>query len=763
MDDRIADRWYDAVSVTAAWPPMSPTQLTSPVPTAEHLPCVTVRIDPSPRVEPSSLSGSPDPCAGTTADATAQGLVVPADACPSPMAPAPPASEGPGDDGAAGMRAELRELTGQLLGALAADPVDRAAGRTVGARLARVGFTGPDALARTVEVLGPPLSAAAGPGRAQAAFAVLGAVASGHGEAVRKCALAAVRDRHSAELTGLRRAERARRLGDKRFRSVFEHAGIGTLVVADSGTILEANDTARAIVGRDLTRLSIGDVWDLVPPRDRAGLIDMWAAVRAGRPGHGFWRLDREADPDGNEVWVSLTAAMVDDETAAGGSYYAVTIEDVTSRHDPRAGAGHSGGLDRGDAPGGDHGRPPGRLLGTGADRPVPGSSASRQGAAAAATARLTRSIAAALRTGQFVVHYQPIVRLTDGTIQGAEALVRWDHPRQGLLSPEEFIGVAEESGLIVPLGLHVLETACRDAARWAGAAAATRLAAPDGEAVPGLPGVSGADCVDGVGMRGGAVPDPFVSVNLSVRQLEEPDLVPVILGIVERAGLDPRCLQLELVENLMIDAFGRQPEALHQLADAGIRIAIDDFGTGYSNFAYLPTLPVGALKLAGQFCARDEDDGADETDDEVEADADAGSGAGVSSGAGVAVGDPASVVALAAGGGGERARLLAERSETEAMDQMVEGIVSIAHRLGHIVTAESVETRAQAARMLALGVDLGQGHLFGRPMCADKMAVAFAAGGATVPFPGAPDVPGGPLVPAARDGHRHRAAHRHS
>lgn len=96
-------------------------------------------------------------------------------------------------------------------------------------------------------------------------------------------------------------------------------------------------------------------------------------------------------------------------------------------------------------------------------------------------------------------------------------------------------------------------------------------------------------------------------------------------------------------------------------------------------------------------------------------------------------------------------------------MDQMIEGIVSIAHGLGHIVTAESVETRAQAARMLALGADLGQGHLFGRPMCADKMATAFAAAsGASAPVLGTPDGPVISLVPVARDGHHHRLTHRH-
>jgi len=340
----------------------------------------------------------------------------------------------------------------------------------------------------------------------------------------------------------------------------------------------------------------------------------------------------------------------------------------------------------------------------------------------------------------ELVVHYQPIVRLADGTIQGAEALVRWDHPRLGMLFPEEFISVAEESGLIVPLGLHVLETACLDAASWAEVVAAA---------------------------RGGDLPGPFVSVNLSVRQLEEPDLVPTILDIVKRTGLDPRRLQLELVENLMIDTAGRQPESLRQLAEAGIRIAIDDFGTGYSNFAYLPKLPVRALKLAGQFCAEDASDEVEALDERDAAASPLTQGA--SGGAlGAAGARGASSTASARGASGApgvvvdtvvRPALSGELSGPEAMDRMIEGIVSIAHQLGHVVTAEAVETAEQAARMLTLGADLGQGHYFGRPMCADKMAAAFAA---TAETSGAAAGSTVAAVPTARDGHG-RHSHRHA
>lgn len=409
----------------------------------------------------------------------------------------------------------------------------------------------------------------------------------------------------------------------------------------------------------------------------------MWAAVRAGRSGHGIWRLDRTAGPDGGPVWVALTATMVEDDAAR--VCFAVTIEDVTYRPDPRYAPGQAGP---------DASAPTAAGAVTGSD----GATSQRVDATrvsesdqAAAAARTTRAIAAALRDGQFVVHYQPIVRLLDGRIQGAEALVRWNHPRRGMRRPEEFIGAAEESGLIVPLGLHVLETACQDAARWANVAA-TATALGDDE-----PPVR-----------------PFVSVNLSVRQLEEPDVVPVILRIVERAGIEPGRLQLELVESLMLDTVGRPLEALRALAAAGIRIAIDDFGTGYSNFAYLPTLPVSSLKLAGQFAGQVDDD----------ADVD----------------------------GPDAGR---ESLSALALDHMVEGIVLIAHRLGHTVTVEGVETREQAARMLAHGADFGQGHLFGHPVCSDRLAAVFAgepagAGGRHGPHPTV--MP----VPAARDHRLH-------
>lgn len=183
--------------------------------------------------------------------------------------------------------------------------------------------------------------------------------------------------------------------------------------------------------------------------------------------------------------------------------------------------------------------------------------------------ARITLSAAmpAALEREEFYVDYQPIVSLADGSLLGVEALVRWAHPEFGRLGPDRFIGLAEETGLIVPLGRWVLETACRQAMKWRAAGAS-----------------------------------PSVSVNLAARQVAEPGLVDDIASIISDVGIPPTSLQLELTESAIMGTTGEPLEALRRLVDLGVRIAIDDFGTGYSNLAYLRHLPVHVLKIAGSF-----------------------------------------------------------------------------------------------------------------------------------------------------------------
>jgi EAL domain-containing protein (putative c-di-GMP-specific phosphodiesterase class I) len=181
----------------------------------------------------------------------------------------------------------------------------------------------------------------------------------------------------------------------------------------------------------------------------------------------------------------------------------------------------------------------------------------------------LSAALPSALDRGEFEVEYQPLVRFSDGSLVGVEALVRWRHPTYGRLSPDRFISLAEETGLIVPLGRWVLREACREARRWQDMSPDRRF---------------------------------FVSVNLAVRQSRDPALVSDVTAILEETGLEPGRLQLELTESAIMGTADEALAVLHTLSDKGIRIAIDDFGTGYSNLAYLRHLPVHSLKIAGSF-----------------------------------------------------------------------------------------------------------------------------------------------------------------
>ncbi|MCC0098042.1 EAL domain-containing protein [Streptomyces flavotricini] len=182
----------------------------------------------------------------------------------------------------------------------------------------------------------------------------------------------------------------------------------------------------------------------------------------------------------------------------------------------------------------------------------------------------LTSTLRPAVERGEFALEYQPLVDLESGAVRGVEALVRWNHPQFGTLTPNRFIGIAEEDGSIVQLGRWVLRTACRQARRW-------QIERPSDSPV-------------------------FVSVNVAVRQVWDSDLVGDVAEILAETGLAPQLLQLELTESAVMGSAGRPLQALQALSDMGVRIAIDDFGTGYSNLAYLSRLPVSVLKLDGSF-----------------------------------------------------------------------------------------------------------------------------------------------------------------
>lgn len=193
------------------------------------------------------------------------------------------------------------------------------------------------------------------------------------------------------------------------------------------------------------------------------------------------------------------------------------------------------------------------------------------RGGAEVARYRLAADLPAAVESGQFFCEYQPIVSLADGTVSGVEALVRWRHPRFGVVSPDRFIALAEDSGLIVELGRRILAEACRAAAGW-----------PD---TPGQPA-------------------PPVSVNVAVRQMRDPGLTGHVLAALDAAGLPPRRLRLEITESALLPGDDTAAAVLRALADRGVHIAVDDFGTGYSNLAHLRRLPLHILKIDGTFVA---------------------------------------------------------------------------------------------------------------------------------------------------------------
>ena len=184
-------------------------------------------------------------------------------------------------------------------------------------------------------------------------------------------------------------------------------------------------------------------------------------------------------------------------------------------------------------------------------------------------SAQLQQDLAQALAAGQLWFALQPIVDLRTGASVGAEALLRWTHPTRGPIPPVEFVPIAEQTGLLIPIGRWVLREACAHAASWP---------TPAG----GLP--------------------LTVAVNLSVCQLTDPTLVNDVIAALSDTGLEPARLTLEITESLLVHDVSTVATQLHRLKELGVRLAIDDFGTGYSCLAYLAQFPVDILKIDRSF-----------------------------------------------------------------------------------------------------------------------------------------------------------------
>ena len=243
-----------------------------------------------------------------------------------------------------------------------------------------------------------------------------------------------------------------------------------------------------------------------------------------------------------------------------------------------------------------------------------------------------------ALAREEMVVHYQPLQELRSGRIHGVEALVRWRHPRKGLLLPQEFISLAEVTGLIVPLGQFVLRTACAQVKAWQ----------QEGH------------------------PELNIAVNLSARQLQDPELPQQVLGVLEETGLEPRFLDLEITENNAMQSAASTIDVLARLKARGVRVSIDDFGIGYSSLSYLRQLPIDTLKIDQSFVRN----------------------------IATVRGDSAIVTA----------------------------VIVMAHALKLDVVAEGVETAADASYLRSIGCEYGQGYYYGEPMAAKDVGSLLAA-----------------------------------
>lgn len=248
---------------------------------------------------------------------------------------------------------------------------------------------------------------------------------------------------------------------------------------------------------------------------------------------------------------------------------------------------------------------------------------------------RLETDLRRAVDRQEFWIQYQPIVSFKTGGIAGFEALVRWRHPDRGTIRPLEFIPVAEETGLIIPMGRWVLQEACRQTRLWQ--------------------------------QRFPTEPPLWISVNLSVKQFSQPDLIEQITQVLGETGFDPRSLKLEITESVLLENAEVVKAIIERLRGLGIQFSLDDFGTGYSSLGYLNRFPIDALKIDVVFV--------------------------------------------------ERMTVEPERYE------IVRAVVTLAHNLGIGVMAEGVRSSEHVGQLRSLGCEYGQGFYFAEPLDGEAAA----------------------------------------